>query len=46
MTFLRTIDSPGYELVDKFPATYNVLGITPTYNLYRRTGGMDMLSNQ
>ena len=36
LTFLRTIDSPNYELVDKFPANYNFAGIQPTYNLYVR----------
>ena len=36
MTFLKTIDSPNYELVDKFPATYNFLNIRPTYNLYQK----------
>ena len=34
--FMRTIDSPNYELVEKFPANYDFLGIRPTYNLYRR----------
>ncbi|MBQ4512882.1 MAG: hypothetical protein II969_07810 [Anaerolineaceae bacterium] len=36
LTFMRTIESPHYELVGKFPATYNLAGIRPTYNLYIR----------
>ena len=35
--FMRTIDSPNYELVEKFPANYDFAGIRPTYNLYRKT---------
>ena len=36
-TFLRIIDSPNYELVEKFPANYSFAGIQPTYNLYRKS---------
>ena len=35
LTFMRSIDYPMYELVEKFPANYSFFGITPTYNLYR-----------
>ena len=37
LAFMRTIDSPNYTLVEKFPANYDFLGIRPTYNLYRKT---------
>ena len=36
LTFLQTIDSPNYELAEKFDATYSFGPIQPTYNLYKR----------
>ena len=36
LTFLRKVDSPNYELVEKYPANYNFAGIRPTYNLYQK----------
>ena len=36
LTFLLTIDSPNYELVEKFNATYSFGPIQPTYNLYQK----------
>lgn len=34
-TFMLTINSPNYELVEKFNANYKFGPIQPTYNLYR-----------
>ena len=36
LTFIRTIESPHYELVEKLPANYSFAGMRPTYNLYIR----------
>ena len=36
LTFLRTIESPNYELAAEFDATYSFGPIQPTYNLYRK----------
>ena len=36
LTFMMEIDSPNYRLLEKFPATYSVGPITPTYNLYQK----------
>ena len=39
LIFMRTIDSPNYELVEKYPANYSFAGIQPTYNLYQKRSG-------
>jgi len=36
LTFLLNVDSPNYELVEKFEANYSFGPIHPTYNLYRK----------
>lgn len=36
LTFMLTIDSPSYVLLEKIPANYSFAFIHPTYNLYQK----------